>query len=348
MDSYYMSLAKGQAKDNQEKEMSAREYANSLLKNYMVSIGARKEDIAARKRAISEMAPDTETSLTNVNLKPLAGFVDAITGSRMAQSYDAPPSDFSRNEMILKLRNAISKDEAGLIDDELNAARLLNEDNRLRDKMSLLDENKDQDRLLKERLAGNSLFAKQQMADKKQAAKANQEKLVPASAAENLADLRSQMNSVNKIKDEWNSMMGPVGGVTDYLKKNLGSRIPNTNEAKYRSSLKQKAQTIGKALEGGKLTDVDYEKYIHFLPQPGDTEEMAQQRITNLTDALQNAYNTRLQSYNQVGYSTGVLPQLKSQPPKSARVRVTNGSEILEIDRNDLQDAMKDGYKEVK
>lgn len=150
-------------------------------------------------------------------------------------------------------------------------------------------------------------------------------KTLSASEAEQLADIKDQLNSTSQLFSDWEEKVGGIteglSGGFDYLSKKTEGLLPNTSISEYKRNLEQKAQMIGKALEGGKLTDVDFEKYIKFLPQPGDTAEMAKSRIRNLEEALKTKYRQRVKTFGEAGYNVGGISpveQLATPIKKSA------------------------------
>lgn len=139
------------------------------------------------------------------------------------------------------------------------------------------------------------------------------EKTLTASETEQLADLKNQVGSLENIYQDWEDKVGPASGAGDYIGSKAAGLIPNSDVSQYKANLKQKAQLIGKALEGGKLTDVDYEKYIKFLPQPGDTAETARQRVENLRKTMTSSYQNRVKTFGEAGYKTSGFSPIKDQ-----------------------------------
>lgn len=160
------------------------------------------------------------------------------------------------------------------------------------------------------------------------------EKLLTATETSQLGDLKTQLGSVDALYKDWEDKVGgidnsAIGGTVDYVQNKAGSMIPNTELSKYDDNLKQKAQLIGKALEGGKLTDVDYTKYVKFLPQDGDTKERAKERIKNLRSEFTNAYNDKIKAFGEAGYKTSGFTDITNRsggsdsktPPNAAKAR---------------------------
>jgi len=152
-----------------------------------------------------------------------------------------------------------------------------------------------------------------------------QEKTLTASETEQLADLKNQIGSLENIYQDWETKVGPSTGTVDFVGSKAAGLIPNTDVSQYKTNLKQKAQLIGKALEGGKLTDVDYEKYIKFLPQPGDSAETARQRVENLRQTMTTSYQNRVKTFGEAGYKTGGFSPIKDEPFKNKNIGPKEG-----------------------
>lgn len=134
------------------------------------------------------------------------------------------------------------------------------------------------------------------------------------SAKTQFADLKTQYNSIDDLYSDWESKI--LGNRITRAGSKISAAMPGTTEAQYDDKLKQKAQLIGKALEGGKLTDVDYQKYIKFLPTAGDTEEEARNKIESLKTEIKNAYNTKLTTFAETNTNIGSLKALDNGADK--------------------------------
>lgn len=98
-----------------------------------------------------------------------------------------------------------------------------------------------------------------------------------------------ELESANKILEDLQQThaqldKGVVASGMDYLTSRMG--VPNTAGEIYNSNRIAAAQGIGKILEGGKLTDVDFDKYLNMMPGPLDTEESAKQKLDNVRQLL--------------------------------------------------------------
>ena len=118
------------------------------------------------------------------------------------------------------------------------------------------------------------------------------------------ADARSlgELDSADEIIDDL---------AADY-KKNAsayGSGITSTmpwsvDPDKYEASRSQKAQILGGIMEGGKLSDQDYDRYYDMLPSPWHTDVQAANRISELRSLLKAKKRGALSGLRSSGYDT--------------------------------------------
>lgn len=115
-----------------------------------------------------------------------------------------------------------------------------------------------------------------------------------------IGDLR---NTITENKDSF----GPVAG-------RLASMNPYDTRGQSVSALfKKAAQTIGKSLEGGKLTDQDYAKYQKMLPTQADTTDVANAKLDQLERMITSQRNSDLDTYSRAGSNVGKFAL--SNPP---------------------------------
>lgn len=343
MDSYYRSLIKSQNTTDVNKELDSRSYAQALLNNYMDAIGARKASIEERRYGLQNVQ-DQPTTFENFDLRPLTAFVDSTTGSRLTQGYTPPPPPLKRDELMLKLENAISKDEAGLVDDQLNLARLVNEDQRVRDRMDMMSEEKSLDRMLREKLFGMAESGRNDRAERSAQAKGNK----PPKISGDQWKAGGFARRVEQTESVFNSLMeqGYQGPTREDQFKSYGPR-------EYQSPLYQQFEQAERNFitallrrESGAAISAEEFKTARqqYIPQPGDSLDVLSQKKANRAQALVNLRTEGGDAYKQIP----LIDPNVGKDKKSGRVRVTNGQETVEIDRSDLNDAIKDGYREVK
>lgn len=230
-----------------------------------------------------------------MDLTPLAALADAWSGQPgLARAYQAmKPQD---NTMKIQgLQQQLMQQEQGLIGDRLSQLKTL------------------------------TAFEK----DKNKAEKG---KNLTASAVSELADIETQFNSVDEIFTDWKSQVEEQRGRFGRV-GSLASRLnPGSSENVYNDSRRLKAQVIGKALEGGKLTDVDYEKYLKFVPELDDTEKQAKSKLTNLQKELSNRYNTSIKSYSKGGFDVENFSNLNIKEDKATKKSGGNKDRLKELE----------------
>lgn len=84
----------------------------------------------------------------------------------------------------------------------------------------------------------------------------------------------------------------------------------DTDEERYERTRRKAAQLIGRSLEGGKLSDADYEsKYIDFLPSSSAPEETANKDFADLEAFAVAVKEGRLQSFDRSGFDVSGFDQ---------------------------------------
>lgn len=287
---------------------------NSLIKRQTEGLAGQREGLKNIESQIAELQKPQETSA----LAPiLMAASDLVSGTQFMKGYQTPEQkEQARKAQALNLQMQMQKAKGDLTDKEIDLFKAQYQDALGRERLA------QEENLLKLKLGADL-------------AKGN-DKTLSASEAEQLADIKDQLNSTSQLFSDWE---GKVGGITegaagslDYLNKKARGLVPNTDVSEYKRNLEQKAQMIGKALEGGKLTDVDFEKYIKFLPQPGDTAEMAKSRISNLEEALKTKYRQRVKTFGEAGYKVGgispveqLATPIKKSTPSEGETKEWNG-----------------------
>ena len=107
-------------------------------------------------------------------------------------------------------------------------------------------------------------------------------KAINESTAKELGEANSATKNAQDILKQFNGSAEGFGGW-------LMSFLPMNDASRYEDRAKVAAQVIGSYLEGGKLTDPDFKRYLSELPQPGDGKEKARNKV----DALVKLISTR-------------------------------------------------------
>jgi hypothetical protein len=130
---------------------------------------------------------------------------------------------------------------------------------------------------------------------------------VPSEVAGNIGKFDSAVQLVDDLDKAWNEKTGTFSGITQWL--------PNTDSGKYNDQAKVAAQTIGSILEGGKLTDNDYSKYLAMLPAPGDSQDTKNNKIATLKRQIDLKKKGSIAGLEQAGYNTKGFKQAPASDP---------------------------------
>jgi hypothetical protein len=146
-------------------------------------------------------------------------------------------------------------------------------------------------------------------------------KTLPASEGAKIADMKSQLGKINNLMSLWHqypkaSSEGTGGWLWDKLQANFN---PFSDQYSYGQAAHQAATTIGKSIEG-RMTDADYNRYYsRFIPIPGDSEEVAQQKIQNLKNYIQEKITARQQTFAELGYNVQGMSKPAPAPAPSRK-----------------------------
>jgi hypothetical protein len=119
----------------------------------------------------------------------------------------------------------------------------------------------------------------------------------------------------------------------------IASKIPGTDANSYKAGLKPKVQALGTALEGGKLTDADFDKYMEMVPIPGDTESQRNAKLEALKSSIKAKRDAEANTLRGAGYK---VPGSNSFPRT-----VTNdkGETATVSNEAELSEANQEGFK---
>jgi hypothetical protein len=115
-----------------------------------------------------------------------------------------------------------------------------------------------------------------------------------------------------------------------------------------------------RALLGAQFTEKEGQRIIENTWNENDSEENNQARVDRLIKDLENQANDKdakarlyertgsIKGLGSMGSDTGLNNTINNMQVPGQKVKVSNGTETLEIDASDLADAEADGYKRVK
>ena len=173
-------------------------------------------------------------------------------------------------------------------------------------------------------------------------------KSLPATTAEAFGDANASYQALDKAAakfDENKDLVGPFQGRLSQLKGAMEFGETGVKAKVFDAQLKANAQTIGKYLEGGKLTDADIDRYKQMLPNLSDSPEAAKGKTDVLKSLLASKQGSQIESLKQAGFNVGDIRV--SQPPikkvidrqineKSGKVRLVFDDGSTEITNSNI------------
>jgi hypothetical protein len=149
---------------------------------------------------------------------------------------------------------------------------------------------------------------------------------LPVRAAADLAGVESGIKNLDNLFNNWKTNVGGVRpgfkALMDYSSKKASSAVPNTSEFLYKTQRDQLADQIASALNGGRATDEDRNNVRRSLPDVGDSEEVAMQKIISFRENLVNIANATKSQFKKSGYNTEGLSTFKQEklsPPPALK-----------------------------
>jgi hypothetical protein len=158
-----------------------------------------------------------------------------------------------------------------------------------------------------------------------------------AEQTDRLAGYDASFGTVSDLRQAIQSQsdsFGPVAG-------RLASLNPYNTRGQATSALfKKAAQTLGKALEGGKLTDADYAKYEKMLPTMADTPAVAMQKLDQLEQMVAARRNADLDNFARAGLSVDGFQPTQLAADRGASKERAGGGIIPEAKADDKNAGM--------
>lgn len=173
--------------------------------------------------------------------------------------------------------------------------------------------------------------------DARAEAKAAKGKDLPPTTVEGLADLPVAQEALDRLGDSFTSLeMGSTQARASNMLPTAVGRALGTDVSKFQSEALLAMQGVGKIMEGGKLAAGDEVKYRAMLPQAGDDEALAKQKLSNAKAFLQSLVDRRLSALKSAGYNVpdGMTASSPSEPlmkPGKRVIYLQNGEEV-EVD----------------
>ncbi len=138
----------------------------------------------------------------------------------------------------------------------------------------------------------NEIKKAQIAANTKEGAK---DKTITAQQASSLGDLNTVEGSILGLSSDWDKLASETGS-------SIGSLFKGSNANQYNLKKQAAIQSIGYALEGGKMTDGDREFYAGMMPTVADNAAQKKAKIDALIKYAREKKAGQIQSLRDAGY----------------------------------------------
>ncbi|MCA6565609.1 MAG: hypothetical protein IM559_15755 [Pseudanabaena sp. M151S2SP2A07QC] len=295
----------------------------------------RQADIEKMKKEL-EAAPQKQTGFEALNLSPALAWADNLNNTSYAQSYKPKADDSAALKKAIEDR--IAKENQALADDQIkwmDALRKGDEfDTKMDMKQKFLDLYADRNELAK---------------DKAEVAAAKGPKL--PEGAYTAAGFSKRLMQTEEVFNDLLSQgyQGP-GYAEKFGDVVLPNQMMGENYQKYDQAVRNFVNATLRRESGASISDQEFANARkQYIPQPGDKPEVLAQKAANRRQVFENFKAEGQGAFDKIQY---VSPKKATKAGlgviDSPTVRVRKGNEILEISREDLPSAAKDGYTEVK
>lgn len=126
----------------------------------------------------------------------------------------------------------------------------------------------------------------------------NAGKALAAEQTDRLASNKAALAMIDDLKQTIgsnNDYFGPVAG------RLSGLNVKDSRAQGIKALSEKATQVIGKALEGGKLTDADVNRYRHVVPQLSDSPETAMEKVALLERMIHQRNAADIETFQQAG-----------------------------------------------
>lgn len=164
-------------------------------------------------------------------------------------------------------------------------------------------------------------------------------KNVSGEVAQNIGKYDAAMTQIDSLEKDWLAKAsGSLSGVAQYL--------PGTDAAQYVDAQKLSAQNIGQIIEGGKLTDTDFDRYLSMMPTAGDSEERAAEKFKRLREYVaerktSSVDGARQAGYNVSGFTPPVVAEGKLKGPTSGKAFAAPSSPPRALSKGTVEDGFE-------
>jgi hypothetical protein len=129
---------------------------------------------------------------------------------------------------------------------------------------------------------------------------------VSSEVGQSIGKYDAAMDHIARLEKDWLDRTGTFSGLAQYM--------PGTDASKYKDAQALAAQNIGQIIEGGKLTDSDFDRYSAMMPTAGDSRERAAAKFESLKDYIASRKESSISGAAQAGYDTSGFSGVKRPP----------------------------------
>ena len=294
--------------------LKATQLAQQMLQPKDTTQDLTRQKAAAEAANLGNLAATLHESLGVASgLGPGVAKPVRTMADKLGAQYEASKPEKPNLIQMLLLKDLLGKEAAaqkgiaGAYGKEADLLARYKQRGQQKDPDKLTAYQKAQLELQKQRLGQQKELAKERMKPKTQKQdKKKPPKMVTAAVVAQLGDFKAAGAQLKEVGSAWKEKAGEwYSGITQLS--------PRSESTEYNDLKKVAAQTIGRILEGGKLTDADVQRYADMLPSPWDSEERAKQKIDNIQKLLTTQRKARIQTLGAAGYDVEELEKLYQQ-----------------------------------
>jgi len=291
----------------------------------------RAEQDQALQKQMQELQSQKPNAFREADLSTLLAYGDQLSGSRLAQNYKAPTAAQERKAMIEKLRGEITKSQQSMGDDQL--AYLKQKAQEQRDVAS--------EKRMLAKLGGAQKSVGWDAADRDFAKEYSDWNLQGGyKTAEEQAQKLEQ--AAQALKQNPSLSGGNLRFMPEFMRERFAQQSFALQQA-----VESAVQGTLKLNLGGQFTEKEGANVLKRTFNPNlPVEANIKQMEATAREIRQRAVakDQASKAFLQGGTVRGFSPQNLMKNT----ITVSNGKEVLEIEPSDLQNALTDGYTEVK
>lgn len=121
-----------------------------------------------------------------------------------------------------------------------------------------------------------------------------------------IGEYDAALKLIDQLESSYNKNASAAGS-------SVGRWVNGAGANQYMDELKLTAQNVGRVLEGGKLTDKDYDRYIDRFGLPSDRNDKAKNKFNKIRQQIQIKRDAAIQAQKNAGYDSSNFS--KSQDP---------------------------------